>query len=525
MRPTSMLKQLLLPILGFALLIATLVWGTVIGQFPFWLLAMGGVAVGMTVLGLAWQESGRLRDTLASVTTCFFVLLAGIFLYLIVANHSRSFDLTKVKRHTLSEQTVALLHGLEAPVRVVAFVEPKEQPEMAEFFEIYTRESQMLRFEMHDPAVEIDVARQYADSIFPGDMFAIIDTGSGERRTRFVLHADDARRENILSNAILKLDRGHNERVYFTVGKGERRTRKPEQEMRREDGDMTMTTLAEMLEAQVMPVAEVNLSTLSKVPDDAAVVVIVSPATDLFDAEREMLIEYLDEGGSLLITVDPQLLRGELKNLRAVMNHLGVDSPNEVLIEPSPTTPMITMVFAALVKEHAITRNAPDSVLRMNLARPIQIKPDLSDNQPTVTPLLVTHEGVWTEDPVGLRISRGVQKPDDKSRIHQYFLGATSTFPTPGGSRGDAARAVVFGDADFLCNELLTNEAMVLAAHSINWMAQRDDQLHIPPRLLPPSSFELTQGRYWTILGGLLLVSLGLLVGGLSYTSARRRMG
>jgi hypothetical protein len=88
------------------------------------------------------------------------------------------------------------------------------------------------------------------------------------------------------------------------------------------------------------------------------------------------------------------------------------------------------------------------------------------------------------------------------------------------------ARAVVFGDVDFVGNALIDmTDARVLLLHSVNWLGAREERIQVPPRMAEASVLVLTQGRYWTIMGTLLLIGLGLLVGGVTHTVVRKRFG
>src|SRR5690606_17568681 len=231
----------------------------------------------------------------------FFVLLCAVFIYLIASNHSRRLDLTRYQVNTLSEQTVSLLRGLEGHIRVVAFSAPRERPEYESFFDLYEQYTDHVSFEIYDPNADVGIARQFDENVFPGYVYAISTTASGEeRRHRIRLAPNEERRENKLSNALLRAQRGGAEKIYFTKGHNERALAANEK-MSGEAALQSLGYLVQIIEQNVIPVEEISLMTESRVPADAALVIVAAPTADLLEFEREILVEYLNEGGALMV--------------------------------------------------------------------------------------------------------------------------------------------------------------------------------------------------------------------------------
>ena len=519
-----MLRQLLVPILGAVLLLGTRIWGAVHGGVSPSLLGMGAVALVLMLLGIVWQERGRLRDSIASAAYCFFVFLSCVFAYLIVANHSMPIDVTAHRIHTLSGQSRAFLHQLDTRIKVVAFAEIQDHAALSDFFDLYRRETDKIDFELYDPTINAGEALQFAEKVYPGDLFVTAYQGGEQlRRQRGILRASDRYRESALSNALLKVVRGRDDRIYFITGKGERSTRPPEN-LRREAVDVSLSQTVQVLADRVLPIAELNMQGAGKIPGDAGVVVIAGPTLDLFDQEREMLLNYLDEGGSLLVMIDPMMVIGrDLPNLRAVLTHAGMDAQNDIVIDPF-ARPTNTHTMVQPAGAHPIVEASNETPFMMNIVRPVEDRSDLSPRSALVKPLLATHDKVWVEDAHQLSATMRATQPDDAALIHSQTMALAGTYSTPGGVRGEVARLVLIGDSDAFGNYMVSNEAAVFLLQCVNWLTARQDQLAIPPKLLPVSKLRLTQGRFWIICGGLLLLGLSLLGGGVGYTAARRRM-
>lgn len=527
-RTRAWFRQLALPVVGFAMLAGSLLWGAQIGMFPAWLLGMAACSLVLILAGLLWQEGGSIGDSVTSLTYSLFVLLCAVFLYLIAANHSRRIDLTRFQVNTLSEQTVAMLRSLQTPVRIVAFAETRDHPGLQEFFKLYEQHSDLLVFETYDPDLQIGMARQYDEMVYPGYAYAIAyEDGAEIRRHRFILQPGSERRENILSNAILKAERGAAEKIYFTVGHNERLVA-PDESLetgRRRIGE-TLLLFAQALGQNVMPVETINLARESRVPRDAAMIVVAAPTVDLLEWEREILIEYLNEGGSLMVFIEPLAAAGNLNDLEALLAYVGIEAPNRILIDRYGS-PSLIDVLTSPSGDHPIVREAGQGMVIASQARPLELRPDIAA-MPTVSiePLLVTNASVWTLNPQEIVNRREITPPQDPAEIQAFAVAVAATFPTPGGARGSAARVVAFGDVDFLSNaRIQAGTPAIVGLHSVNWLAQREDMLAIPPKLIPATTFQIPQGRLFLILGILLLMGLLLLAGGVGYTLARRRMG
>ncbi len=524
MKRRSVTGQMLIPILGFGMLGITLILGIVFGEFPTWLLSMGGIAVAVVLFGLFRQQGGSLRDSLASITYSLFALVSAVFLYLIIANHSRTIDLTEHGVYTLSDETTSFLRSLDHPIQITAFARPVDHPRLQDFFELYQRESENLAARVIDPAAEIEVAREYdRTGIYPGEVFVeTTDSEDGRRIQRFTLQPTDRYRENVLTNNLLRLQRGGDERIYFTRGKGELAIRKDERRAENEP-DVSCSEIADELQRQLMPVADLNLTALTAVPEDAALVIVAGPKVDFSNAEVEMLREYLAEGGSMLLMLDPAA-RGDFENLIVFAREYGVELPGVIVLDDTPGKNDVSLLPVMDTRKHPVVGSPDGAVLPMKFARPVLPAPEESVLGVQPVPFLVSSPRSWTRHPLEVYAPGGITPPPASDRTPQTVAILADWMPQRQ-LRRNRAKLAVFGDSDFITNQFLADQAAILFLQTTEWMITRDDRLQIPPRLLPPSSFTLTQVRFWSIIGILSFISLGLLVAGVTWTTARRRMG
>jgi len=525
MKLRSFFKFYFITVLGFLLLFLSIGWAFWTDAITIWNWLLVLVSVVTIIFGHVSQEAGSAKETTSSLLYSFFVLVSIVTVYMIIGNHNKSYDVTSLKLHTLSPLSERVVDGLTDPVEVVAFLPLSRHDQMAKFLELYKNESPLFNYRIYDPNIDVTVAQQMDDQILGNDVFILLNKDGEVRQSRIVIDPTDPRREYILTNGLLEAERGESQTVYFTRGKGERAV------VPSADNDKakleSFQAFTDEIEAQLGPVASVNLQTVNRVPEDASLVVIAGISVDLLETEKLMLIDYLDEGGSLLILFDPVYHTERFPNLEAVMNYAGIDSNNTVVIDPQAMSVSPGMTLASSTEEHPIVQNAGDRLFMFNMARPVIQAPDLSPNAPAVVSMLDTSNQVWEENAQRLfRMNGQTTRPDNAEEYYSRSVVATSMWATPNGTRGSRAKVIVYGDSDFLTNQFITQQNMLyLGMSTIAWLSGNEEQVAVPYRDIPPSAFTMTSKRLIVIVIVLLLISGGLLIGGLVYTSTRKRTG
>lgn len=113
--------------------------------------------------------------------------------------------------------------------------------------------------------------------------------------------------ENLITGAIKAAVSDITPKVYFLSGHGEPTI---------EDN---FTKLSSNLSNYNYSAEELDLSTVDAVPDDAAILVEASPEKDITDSEKEMIDEFLDNGGNITFMMSPNKSKQEYKNIEAIM--------------------------------------------------------------------------------------------------------------------------------------------------------------------------------------------------------------
>ncbi len=87
----------------------------------------------------------------------------------------------------------------------------------------------------------------------------------------------------------------------------------------------------DIFEKMNMETAQLELATQKKVPDDCDILLVNGPSSDLTDREKEMVLDYLDNGGRAMLNV--LYTKKKLSNYEEILKHYGIRLVNGEIFE------------------------------------------------------------------------------------------------------------------------------------------------------------------------------------------------
>jgi hypothetical protein len=299
-----------------------------------------------------------------------------------------------------------------------------------------------------------------------------------------------------ITNALYRVSQPDRRWIAVLTGHGERRLHGP--------GNHDLGVFGRELEVRGIRVRDLNLAEVGAVPENSAALVIASPSAGFLEGERELLAEYLAQGGNLLWLVEPAEETAD-PSADALAALLDVHALPGVLVAPAqPGLGRLSPAIAVITRypAHPITDGLRHITL-FPVARALAM-PD-GDRGFSAEPLLLSSDRSWTETgdlsgsvafdtatevPGPLALAIALERPD----------------PTDAGRR--AQRVVVLGDADFLSNRYVANQGnLQLGLQIIDWLTAHEDAVAIPTPALPDAALGLTGGALQALA---LFASLGL---------------
>lgn len=424
-------------------------------------------------------RSGRAGANLGLLVIAVLAIL-GVLNYLGYRYHKR-FDLTPEGIHTLSDQSKKILTGLQKDVRVIKFDKADDQTLSDEISKFKTQ-TRRISYERIDPQERPDVARQFSVQRMGETVIS-----AGERIER-----PTGTNEQDLINSIMKVTRDQLKTICFVTGHGERDIADGEAE--------GYQSIDKALQNENYQTKSISLITESQIPADCSVVVLGGPKSTLIPAEAEMVGKFLDEGGKVLIQLDPNTDPGLTDLLKSWNIEIGNDTVIDVsgvgrLFGTGPAVPLV-----GEYGDHPITRDMKRTATFFPLARSIA-KISASRTELTQVELLKTSERSWGETTL-----KGDEAKFDKGQDKEgpVTLGITTT-KTVGDKE---ARLVVIGDSNFADNNyvrLAGNGDLFL--NTINWLAQEEDLISIRPKSATGRTVTMTEGQQRTFF---LLIVLAI---------------
>jgi len=469
--------------------------------------AMGLVLTGgwLWIDRIAIGQFLRSRGTRQSGAGMLLVGVASVLAIganVLASKHDVRWDLTSSQRYDISQQTIAVLEGLEQPVEVRAFFvgESVEKSAFLDLINGYQSHTKMLDVQSIDPVLNPLAADQNQVDSQLGTVILV----SGEQTQR--LEAD--LKEEAVTNAIIRLTSSVEHTICSTEGHGELDV----------DDDMNPASISSAvtkLERQNYTFRRVNLQREGRVPKDCDLLLIAAPRLDFLATERDHLLAFNASGGQMLVLLEPGMAPG----LAVHMAQYGIDVGENLVLENNPNYQVMggdasTLVISqSQMTDHPITEPIVGMVL-MRVARTVQgLQPPLDGFD--VGELLLTSDYAWGETQID---GKTIPQPDEgEDPMGRLGLAAVSI----GQNKG---RVVVFGDSDFTSNALLDQASNFdVLPNTIAWLVGEEDQVSIRPNLAARGTFTMNgiQGLLVWILSGLLIPAMT--IGGAIATWLARR--
>lgn len=504
---TKMSKLLLF--LGLTLIVAGIVVGLITGS---WMLpAVGLLSVG-TILFVIWfilinknkknfwTKRSTQAGTNAFIATATILVIIGLINFVAVGNSLR-FDLTETKLFTLSPQSQAIVQNLSQPLKVWVF-DRNINPETQTLLQNYRRYGDNFQFEFVDPEIKVGLAEKFNVKSL-GEVY--LEYGDKRQRLETIDPAIGSNLSEVqLTNAIERIQRDRIPSVYFLQGHGE-------PPLDANEGGLSQAVNS--LETRGYQVQPLNLALSNQIPKNADVIVVAGPTRELFPAEVQILKDYLNNGGRLLLFLAPKTDPG----LNLLLENWGVKLDDRLVIDASGAGNILGFGPAAPIinsyGNHPITNNFNNGISVFPESRPLEIS-ELEGVD--AIPLVVTNENTWGEsNPAAEEIVFDPQV-DIKGPLNLAFALTRVQSSDKQAENEIQSRMVIFGSSTFILNgwfQQQLNSDLIL--NSVNWLAGEDEQiLSIGPREQTNRRINLTplQAGIISWMALLIMPLIGLIV-------------
>lgn len=454
-------------------------------------------------------EIWRVREAATSGLT---IALAAAFLMVtcqVAADHNVRKDVSYFKTSSPGSATVKVAKTVHGKLRVLLFFPDvnRVKDEVRGYFEALNRQTGNLIIEEHDRMMSPVLAKAHSvrdDGTIviirekDGSDDAAADKTTGDKKTK----PKEARSEKVTVNPDFKVARRTELRdfdkdvykalmkvvrdpkvAYFTVGHGELNDPDSAPAGAKRAAQFSSSLIKTRLGMLNYRVDNLGLSDglAQAVPDDASVVFVLAPQSPLLDSELASLARYLEGGGSVFITLDPD----SPATLGTLEETLGVHfDPTPLADEryhavsrrnPSDNGLLITNQFSSHASITTVGRSRERAGILLFNPGSLVTAPGAKTGKGAAKRTFIIRSMATTfADTV--RNFTFDEGQETKSRKN---LAAAIEGPAPKGAKaGDhGMRAMVFTDAEMFSDAVLVRAPMlqILIDDAIRWLGGEED--------------------------------------------------
>ena len=294
-------------------------------------------------------------------------------------------DISATKLYSITSNTKVLVNALEEDVTIYWIVQSGEEDDVIEnLLSKYESLSDHIKVVKKNPYGYPTFAEQYTNETVQNNSL-VVECGD---RSRFIGYDDiyiqeadiysytystSFDGEGAITSAIDYVVTDDLPQLYVLEGHGE-------QELPQ--------NIKEQIEKENIETNTLSLLTVDEVPEDADAILIYEPSSDLSEEEIDMLYEYAEDGGKLLVIAGPTE-DGILENLYSLLENYDVETCEGIVVEGNRDNyTMQPYVLLPEMSSHEIT----DSLIEENYYpnMPISQGMIINDESGAVTPLLTT---------------------------------------------------------------------------------------------------------------------------------------
>lgn len=424
-----------------------------------------------------------------TIAATFIVIAIVLMVNLIVGKLPSAMtqrDLSSSDLFTLSEQSTELGESLNEPVTIYWIVtEASEDSYLTQLLPLYDDLNPNLTVEKIDPVIYPTFTAQFTDETIEQNSLIVVS----ENRSCYVSYsslylydyssyATDGTYvvrfagETEITRAIDYVTTQDLSKVYLITGHGE--------------VNLT-TTFAAGLRTLNLETEELNLLSLNAIPADADCLIIANPAADISAAERDVILNYIDTGGSLMLLTDSET-EGSWTNLMAVAGRYGLSGEKGIVVEGDAGYCLANYPHYIMpeMASHAITDPLLDGNYMVITPYAGAITVENVPDGVTVTSLLKTTSNAFAKGE-GMMASTIERESQDLGG--PFTLAVAVSDETSGGQMVWCSSTMILDEET---NMIASGGNLDFFLNAMAWMCGHESAISIHPKALDTNTLTLT---------------------------------
>lgn len=256
------------------------------------------------------------------------LIVANIFVSILPTTWTK-FDMSASKLYSITSNTKAVVNGLNQDITIYWIVQSgKEDKILENVLGKYESISNRIRVVKKNPDIYPQFTKQYIDEILPNNSLIV----ESEKRHKVIKYSDiyiqktnaytfssttSFDGEGAITSAIDYVVNEKLPQLYLLEGHGE---------------NELPSVFSKQLERENIQVQSLSLLKVDTIPEDAAALMIHAPRSDISKKEKDILLDYVKNGGKLLVMAGP-MEDGILENLYSLLTDYNVETHQGIVIE------------------------------------------------------------------------------------------------------------------------------------------------------------------------------------------------
>lgn len=285
-----------------------------------------------------WLVKGTTTIALvAIVIACYILLNWGV-----EKINLEDLDCTEKKLYSLSEETKSKIKDIDKDIKI-ELINMDNYSYVIDYAKKYSKVNNKIKVEeIGDLSSRVDLMTKY--NIEDTDSLIVVETEEKEKRITmdelytydYSTYEEIDRTEEALTNAIVEIMLEEKPKIYILSGNTYYNT------------EQALQTVITELEDDANEVEYLDILTTGDIPQDCKCLVITTLQKDLSELERDKILEYVQNGGKIMMLTSQNILQIDTPNFNEILAQYG-----------------ISIEFGAIFEQDAskMLQNAPEFVI------------------------------------------------------------------------------------------------------------------------------------------------------------------
>ncbi len=455
-----------------------------------------------------------LNAVIITVITIVAVILFNAVISTALSKLPLKIDLTENKVYEISNYTKKVMAGIDEEITVYALYPANTSGNeyvtyAEEYLAKYEALSKNFKVTYIDPYNNPSFTKKYEDMglkinigsiiLECGDSVETISMNDMYSSNQYSGETSIDLEKKLTAAIVNVTNEGGKPKVYFTEGHGEYQG----------------AQLSSILNENGYECDTVNIA-INKVPNDAEMLVIMSPTKDFTAEERDALDEYMDNGGKAMVVVEPG--KPSLPRLDGYMAEWGITASGDYIIEGDANRAFKFQngltIPAPILAEHEITESLNQQKLVYMAPAASSLKADADNIRGAIiTPLLTTSSKSWGK----INLAAQTTAKEDGDNEGPLTVAALAEMDTE-----NPGKMAVFGSLQAIELSGIMEETSYangdLVLNVVAYLTERNVSMDIHAKVISAPRLTMSQGNVtvvWMLLQYILpvlVIAAGLIV-------------